>query len=359
MPESPPPEKREILDTVAALMAPGAGGPEDFEAAALRLFAYQFEAVAALGAFWRSLAATPETVRRSADIPPVPLAAFKRRVIYGGGPPVRTFRTSGTSGRGRGSAPFDADDLALMDRSILANAGAHLFADGARARFFMLVPPPEEAPEVIMAYGMRVIADRFGLGEPFYAVRRGVLELEAGLETLAAWRREKDPVCLVGGSFGFVNFMDAAAGRRPGPLPEGSRLLDAGGFKGRSRELDRTAFVAEASGFFGLDPDRCYNLYGLTELASQFYSRNRGPKVPPPWARARVVDPLTLEEVLPGRTGVPLLLDLANVSRPMAVLTDDIAVNLGGGRFDVVGRASGAAPRGCSLSLEEVRPCGR
>jgi hypothetical protein len=50
-----------------------------------------------------------------------------------------------------------------------------------------------------------------------------------------------------------------------------------------------------------------------------------------------------------------LLFDLANVSRPLAILTDDIAEPAGNGGFHVLGRASGTAPRGCSLNLERLR----
>lgn len=328
-------------------------GNQSFDRLALDLFALQYESMEGLRAYWDSLGARPETVTHPDEIPPVSLSLFKRERLFFGDTPVRTFRTSGTSGKGRGASLFDARDLELMDESILENVSRNLFADREKTRFFLLVPSPEEAPEVIMAYGMARIASQYCLGEPYYAVRGGKLLLEEGVSTLRKWQDRGEGITLIGGSFGLMNFVDAMGDDRF-QLPQGSRLMDAGGFKGRSRELDRAGFVQAMLQAFGLERERCFNLYGLTELASQFYGSGGGAKVCAPWTRVRVVDPLTLRDVAVGERGVPLLYDLANVGRPFAILTDDIAEQHENGRFDILGRASGSVPRGCSLSLEEV-----
>lgn len=345
--------KKELTARVSRFIDNSAA--DSFEAIALDIFRFQYDAIPSLTAFWKSLGADRNTVQRYVDIPPVGLNVMKRYSFFAGAEPVRTFRTSGTSGRGRGTSLFDQDDLELMDRSILVNARQRLFPDATKTRFFMLVPAPEEAPEIIMAHGMRTIAGHFGLDAPFYAVRQGKLLAEESVAFLKECVADKTPVALIGGSFGFVNFIERltpTVGRIP--LPEGSRLLDAGGFKGRSRELTRPSFLAMAQSFFGLAADHCSNLYGLTELASQFYCRNLEPKAPPHWTRVRVCDPLTLKDAAPGEEGVALLYDLANVARPVATLTDDLARSHADAGFDLIGRASGSAPRGCSLSLENL-----
>jgi hypothetical protein len=326
-----------------------------FEALALALFRYQYRAMPLLGAYWRGLDARPETVARLEDVPPVALAAFKRQAFFAGEAIDKTFRTSGTSGTGRGESHFDAADLDLMTRAILRNASSNLFPDGVRTRFCLLAPSPEDASESIMAHGMRRIAEHFGLGEPFYAVRDGALALDETMAALADWTRAGQPVTLIGGSLGFANFLERA-GRDQGPaLAPGSRLLDAGGFKGRARELDPAAYYERVRRFFNLPEERCRNLYGLTELASQFYGPAGGPKTPAHWTRVRVCEPLSLADLPPDRTGVAVLYDLANVSRPFAILTDDLARSAPGGAFHLLGRASGSLPRGCSLRLEDVR----
>ena len=309
-----------------------------------------------LASYWQSVGATPDAIDSFQDIPPIALRVFKHHFLYGGGKATKVFRTSGTSGKGRGSSAFDEDDLALMELSIFTNAAANLFADDLKTRFFMLVPSPDEAPEVIMAYGMRHIAGQFGQGEPFYAVRQGQFVGKEAIDMLMQCVAEKTPVTMIGGSFGFVNFVEGVQGKiKKMVLPAGSRILDAGGFKGRSRELDRPSFLNMMTSFFGLPEERCINLYGLTELASQFYSQGSQAKQPPHWTRVRICDPLTLQDVAQGEAGVPVLYDLANVARPFVILTDDIGISCGEQGFEVVGRATGSAPRGCSLSLEDIR----
>ncbi len=53
------------------------------------------------------------------------------------------------------------------------------------------------------------------------------------------------------------------------------------------------------------------------------------------------------------RHAFTILYDLANISRPFVILTDDLARKRQPG-FDLPGRASGSAPRGCSLALEDI-----
>ncbi|TVM19207.1 hypothetical protein DPQ33_02275 [Oceanidesulfovibrio indonesiensis] len=328
---------------------------DDFDALARAICRWQYANLPTLAAFWDSLGWSPDSIDTYADIPAVGLGVFKKFEFFAGGDVVKTFRTSGTSGKGRGASIFDAADLELMNASILANAAQHFFPDGQKTRFFMLVPPPAMAPDVIMAYGMDHISRTWALAEPFCAVGPGRLLLDEGIQRLRQWADENVPVTIIGGSFGIVNFVEGLGKDNAVALPAGSRILDAGGFKGRSRELTRGEFVRICADFFAIPKDMCINLYGLTELASQFYSRGLQPKTPAHWTRVRVCNPLTLEETSPGGQGVPVLYDLANVARPMAILTDDLAQACDDFCFEIIGRASGSAPRGCSLNLEDVR----
>jgi hypothetical protein len=328
---------------------------DSFAAAATALFKFQFDHLPAARAYYLSSGLTPENLATYKDIPPVGLNVFKETIFFAGEEPLKTFHTSGTSGKGRGSSSFARSDLDIMETSILTNCRNHLFADNLKTRFLMLLPAPQEAPDMIMAYGMSRIARKWGLGPPFYAIKKGRF---LGPETISFIRKaisDQAPLAIIGGSFGFVNFIDNIKEKINNlPLAEGSRLLDAGGFKGRSRELDRQDFLNLTSSFFNIPAQSCFNLYGLTELASQFYSRGSGPKHPPHWARVRVCHPLTMKEVADNRQGIAILYDLANISRPFVILTDDLARNRQPG-FELLGRASGAAPRGCSLALEDIR----
>src|SRR5256885_10427058 len=54
-------------------------------------------------------------------------------------------------------------------------------------------------------------------------------------------------------------------------LPPGSRILDTGGYKGQSRELPLEDFYADLARLLGVPRSHCINMYGMTELSTQFY----------------------------------------------------------------------------------------
>ena len=108
---------------------------------------------------------------------------------------------------------------------------------------------------------------------------------------------EGAPVCVAGTAFAFVALLDAleAEGRRF-DAPPGSRVMETGGFKGRTRAVERDELYARTSDALGIAPGDVIAEYGMTELLSQYYdapdSRGGGDriKVAPPWLRTLVVD---------------------------------------------------------------------
>ena len=172
------------------------------------------------------------------------------------------------------------------------------------------------------------------------------------------------PILLAGTAFAFVHWLDWLKEHSVGfDLPRGSLIMETGGFKGRSRVLDRPEFYASLSEAHGVAVDAIVNEYGMTELLSQFYD---GPvaamsgmdlearrHVPPPWVRTRVLDPNTLQALPTGKPGLLCHYDLANAGSVMAVLTEDLGIAVDDG-FRVLGRVQGAEPRGCSLAMDDL-----
>jgi hypothetical protein len=66
----------------------------------------------------------------------------------------------------------------------------------------------------------------------------------------------------------------------------------------------------------------------------------------------RAVDPWTGE---PADPGILRFYDLANVDTVLAVETADVGRVLPSGEVELLGRLPGAEPRGCSLTIEELR----
>lgn len=297
---------------------------------------------------------------------PFPAELYKRDGVVPAPAEVCWFESSGTTGGRPGRVPCSPRDLELMDLAIRVNAARFLFPDGAnRTQIHVLAPSPDLRPGMIMAWGMARLIQQFGReGSRFWVGPEG-LDAPGLRQALQAAADAGTPVTLIGATFGFVALFDAwSAASRHFALPPGSRLMDAGGTKGRSRAIGRDEFEAVAASCFGIEPDWQTNLLGMTEADSQFYDHVVGTARPtlaakrnPPWTQTFVVDPFDLQAVPDGEAGLLVHLDLANFDHPAWFLTQDVGRRVPGG-FVIEGRAEGADLRGCSLSLEAFLAAG-
>jgi len=332
-----------------------------FEALALRLFAFQAEACPAYGRFARARGATPDTVRSWREIPAVPTGAFKEVALrsFPAARTLRTFCTSGTAGSLRGALHLDT--LALYEASLRPTL-RHLFLPDLEAGDCMplrvLAPPPQEAPESSLSHMFGCLLADAGAAGSAFDVRGGRLQTPALEKALGEAVRAGRPVGLCGTAFAFVHWLDDLARRgERWRLPAGSRVMETGGSKGRSRELAPGELHALLGERLGVPPERVVNQYGMTELGSQFYDSvladpcGARRKLGPPWARVRVVDPDSGEDVVEGGTGTLVVHDLANTGSVAAVQTADLGRRQGDG-FAVLGRAAGAEARGCSIAAD-------
>jgi hypothetical protein len=336
-----------------------------FNRAALRVFQYQFARNRAYAAFCVRRERHPAQVDHWSEIPAVPTAAFKEVPLVAGDPADAevVFRTSGTTAGPEKRGVHYVLDTSLYHFSLIPNFAACVLPDGAELRLLSLIPSGAELPDSSLSHMVSVLVDRLGAPESgfFASASHGI-----GDERIAAAleRAEADgaPVCLLGTSFAFVHWLDRLVkrGERYG-LPAGSRLMDTGGYKGRSREVDADEMRRRYHQLLGIPASHSVNEYGMTEMCSQFYDsalrdgvrgRDRARyKIVPPWVRTRVVDPETLEPLPAGETGLLQHFDLANVNSVMAIQTEDTGFAVDGG-FHLLGRAAGATPRGCSIAMD-------
>jgi len=351
-------------ELAAAIDATRTGAPApDFEAWALRIFAHQFARNAPFRAFCERRGATPATVTRWDDVPPVPTAAF-RHVDLACGAAEAVFKTSGTTNaaaRGHHLVP----SLALYRASALAAFERFVIPDGFRLPYLCLVPPPTLRPESSLVRMCAWVGEAFGTSVEWLVGDDGV-DVERLLGRLADFERTGEAVALVGVTAAFARVFDACrATSRALRLGPATRVVDTGGQKGLTRPLSRAAFLRECWTLLGVPGYYCVNEYGMTELCSQRYDsaladrfegRSLAPRrlVAPPWLRTRVVDPDTLAPVPPGATGLLVHHDLANAGSVAAVLTEDLGRPVGDDGIELRGRVAGAVPRGCSLLLAEL-----
>jgi hypothetical protein len=226
------------------------------------------------------------------------------------------------------------------------------------------------------------------------------LNVEVAVEALRRGVEMGGPMLILGTAFSYVHLLDYLTDLGISfNLPAGTRVMETGGYKGRSRSLPKDQLhqlICERLGILRTD---VICEYGMSELSSQAYdqppidppsasrssrceenpnsksepheaderkfhrgdnesgiglphsttlARNSGIFHFPPWARAQIISPETGREVNDGETGLIRVFDLANVSSVMAIQTEDLGVRRGDG-FELVGRASLAEARGCSL----------
>ena len=336
-----------------------------FNALALRLFAYQYEANIPYHKYCQRRGHTPETVQHWRQIPAVPIGAFKELTLSCI-PPEQAevvWMSSGTTNPEKRSKHYQAR-LAIYNASMLPNFAAHVLPDSACLPMLVFNPPRTMLPNSSLAHYLHLVLETFGApGSDFVLGAQG-LEIDRLAEALRQAENSGQPLCLLGTSFAFVHALDTFASRRQlFRLPAGSRLMDTGGFKGQSRELTREELYGLFTEYLGVPETHCVNMYGMSEFSSQFldntlrnaHQGRKGPlaKENPPWTRTLVVDPETLEPVPRGQRGLLLHYDLANRNSVVAILTEDVGLE-GEAGFLLLGRAQGSEVRGCSIAIDEM-----
>jgi hypothetical protein len=348
---------------------PSASDPRDwalpderFNELALRIFRHQYDGGSLMRAFWQRRAATPDTIRHWTQIPGIPTAAFKEAPLCAFPPEeaVAVFETSGTTARGRSGRHY-LRSLALYEASLLPTFAAFLLPGGGQMRMLNLGPNGEVAPHSSLGHMLSLVLERYGAPGSAHFQNETGPDLTGFRAALRAAEAASEPACLLGTAFNFIHWLDAFPEEQL-RLASGSRLMDTGGTKGRTRELAPQELHAAYERAFGIPTDHIVNEYGMTELGSQYYDAvlrtGRGlehprPKLGPPWLRTLAVDPETLRPLPAGETGLLLHFDLANLDSVLAVQTDDLGRVTPDGLV-LLGRARGAEARGCSLAAEEL-----
>ena len=330
-----------------------------FRDLAVELLSYQFERCDVYRNFCVARGSTPDRVNDWEQIPAVPTGAFKefRLACFPEALTTHVFRTSGTSTAQRGSLHLDT--LELYETSLLESFRRQLLPDLAadqRIRIECLAPSTHEMPDSSLSHMFEVAIRKYGNAESGFAVEDGEIQMRALTERLEADSQRGEAILICGTAFAFVHLIDSLGEQRL-QLPSGSRAMETGGVKGRSRVLSPEELYSAMEASLGIPAHRIVNQYGMTELGSQFYDAilndptGRRNKLAPPWTRVRLLDPVSGDEAAPGQVGRVTVLDLANTGSVCALQTADLGRQSGDG-FEILGREEGAEARGCSIAAD-------
>ncbi|MEP6664499.1 MAG: hypothetical protein ABJC04_12635, partial [Verrucomicrobiota bacterium] len=362
-----------------------------FNDLALTLFALQFSAVESYRKFCEARTVSPQTVKHWSEIPPLPTNAFKEFEISSLPPAERThvFHSSGTTEQIPSRHFHNADSLVIYEASLLPWFRQNFLGDWDELQEIEIVGPIDQ-PGLIFLTPPPALASNSSLVHMFETVRRELGSRDSlftgKLDDQKSWTLDTDqtlfalrksmcanrPVAILGTAFSFVHLLDHfAANNIRYRLAEGSRVLETGGYKNRSRTLPKTELHQLITKHLGIPASHIVCEYGMSELSSQAYdhaiqfaatnkhgfntdspTQNLKLKIKnfafPPWARVQIISPETGKEVAEGETGLVRIFDLANVYSALAIQTEDLGIRRGDG-FELIGRAPETEPRGCSL----------
>jgi hypothetical protein len=324
---------------------------ESFDSLALAIAEYQAR-FSRGHAKLRQLHGTPTSVDR---IPGVPADAFRatRVAVHAPEDDVARFVTSGTSAGSRGTHAFRTTSTY---ESILLRSGEAALEDRRRL-VLALAPDPGTPEQSSLGFMLRRFMHRFDGTQERWLFGSNGLDLDGLQAAIREARASGRDVLFLATSFALVELLDRRATLELA-LPEDSVVMQTGGFKGRTRELDPARLRQEVAACFGIPDRNIVSEYGMTELTSQLYDftlrgGTPGQYRPPPWLRVSAVDPATLDPLPAGEVGLARFVDLGNVDSAVAVVTQDrVRVTMDG--IELLGRQPGALPRGCSLAIEEL-----
>jgi len=335
---------------------------ENFNSLALELFALQFQSNPAYRNICEARKLMPDVVEHWTQIPAVPTAAFKELELTSLTPAERTavFHSSGTTEQKPSRHFHNAESLAVYETSLWHWFELHFDRTGD---FLFLTPNPIAAPRSSLVHMFETVRQKLALSPTAFLGAIGadgswLVDFAVIMQRLQNASDTGRPLTLFGTAFSFVHLLDHLAENNLSfRLPHGSRVMETGGYKNRSRVLPKAELHALITERLGVARENIICEYGMSELSSQAYDGARrealagGTSRPfhfPPWARVQIISPETGREVADGETGLIRLFDLANVFSVAAIQTEDLGIRRGTG-FELMGRAQLAESRGCSL----------
>jgi acyl-CoA synthetase (AMP-forming)/AMP-acid ligase II len=350
-------QQQEIIESTLQFIQNQLSSEDDFNEQALQLFSYQYQHNIPYRTFCMQKGKTPRMVKTWRDIPAVPINAFKEVTLSCADPneAAAVFMTSGTTKGIKGKHYHPT--LHIYDQSMTLNFKQRFMKDTEKIRMGVLFPTEKELPNSSLAHYLALGMKEFGTEDSHYLINDNGVDMDRLLKELRHSEETGEPYALVGASFSFVHMLEKLESMgKTFSLPKGSKILDTGGFKNQSKELDLDEFYQLLFSTLGVDRAECINMYGITELSTQFYD-NGNANVPsvksgPHWILTRVINPLTGEEVSKGERGVLVHCDLANFNSVTTILTEDVGVEVDCG-FLLLGRVEGTQAKGCSIAVEE------
>ncbi len=142
----------------------------------------------------------------------------------------------------------------------------------------ILAPPPVQAPHSSLVHMFETVCGRAckSADHSFFGTVAAdgswVLDYEAVLTALNSSLAARHPLLILGTAFSFVHLLDFLGERDLRfRLPHGSRVMETGGYKNRSRAMPKEELHRLITERLGIPNENIVCEYGMSELGSQAY----------------------------------------------------------------------------------------
>lgn len=356
--------RKDIVSFIAASSLNETGISERKNNLFLKLAKWQAENVPGYSRYCKSLKINWSQIEQSSQIPALPTDVFRfqRLAAFEQAEGIKIFKTSGTTNLNNPGV-HEFRNLEVYDLAAKRGASYGLFPDMKKMHLIMLAPHEEESPHSSLSYMLTRFSEWFESSRTSWIWKNGKLSIQSLIEELGEVQKQNIPVAILGTSFAFVHAEDALKQIRF-HLPIGSRLMQTGGYKGKSRTIEPSELRKMLSDRYGVECKWITSEYGMTELSSQMYEHTlqdalsnktkiRRSLWVPPWVNLSLINPQTLLPIEQGEIGIVRIEDLANIDSICAIQTSDMGKYTEDG-IELIGRFPGSTHRGCSIAADTL-----
>ena len=305
-----------------------------FDDLALDIFKYQCFNNEVYKSFLNYLSIEPNSIKELEEIPFLPVSLFKKHKITTGIWDVeQIFESSSTTGMTTSKHYVKSLDFYFNNAKTCFSAS---FGDINDYCFMALLPSYLERNSSSLIFMVDSFIKESGCGSFYH------YDYENLLVDLSR-HKDRKKIILLGVTFALLEM----AKNHPINLSN-VMVMETGGMKGRGRELSRLEVHEKLKKAFKVD--KIYSEYGMTELLSQSYSEGNGVFQSSATMKiliSDIYDPFSYVEN--GKQGKINIIDLANIDTCSFLSTDDLGIDLGNGKFKVLGRTDESDIRGCNL----------
>ncbi|MDD2386395.1 MAG: acyltransferase [Bacteroidales bacterium] len=311
---------------------------EEFYEMSVEAFKYQYQNNKTYREFCDLLNINTSNIDHPTKIPFIPIDFFKtHKLISGLDNAEMILKSSGTSGS-EISKHF-VTDIKLYEQSFINNFD-FFYGNPNKYAILGLLPSYLERTGSSLIYMVSKLCELSKNSmSGFYLnnyddLNTHIIQLE----------KSHSKYILIGVSYALLDLAEKYS-----PKIQNGIVMETGGMKGRRQELTKEELHKILAQSFSTQ--NIHSEYGMTELLSQAYSKNKGLFRSPPQMRTYIRehnDPLSVKKI---GTGAINIIDLANINSCCFIATSDLGIVYKDNKFSISGRLDNADIRGCNLMV--------